>query len=433
MRTRTVTLALALAWCGLGCSDDPPPKPDRPTAPDANDPAFSINGLRSWYLIGDGAIDGDATMTIIVKAPRGASFVDAYVPGLPPYRMHDQADGFAMQVAIADVPAGVQDILFSANGSDTAFAKATFNRSAAYYVLVSTDYDFSDPSTTATGYIDWLHRDHAGMRITHFWAPYTYTDPVVTDVRRGELDTWIKRQRDMFHDEIGLHIHPYCNFVEDAGMTCITDQSTVYPTGDLSGYTIKVSAYARDPFGQLLRHAFTLFDQHGLGRPTTFRAGGWTADLNTLLALADNDFVSDTSALNWARIEEWKGKELYDWNMTHWAPIGDTSQPYRPSQTDVLSSQPGPDMAMLEVPDNGVMIDYVSTAEMTGIFDANWDGQPFAAPRTLMMGFHPAAGFTGDEYKRVDDLLKYADLHLASRDLGPVVYITLADVTPAFP
>ena len=430
---RTWTLAIALALSLGGCSSDfPAPRSELPTAPAANDPAFAIQGLRSWYLLGDGATPGQDQVTIIVQAPAGTKFVDAYLADLPPQRMIDQADGFALQTSIANVPAGDHAILFSADGQREAFAKVTFHRSAAYYVLVSTDYDFSDPGTYAIGYMDWLHRDHAGMRITHFWAPYTYTDPVVTQARRAELDTWIHKQRDTFHDEIGLHIHPYCTFVEDAGMTCITDQSTVYPT-DTSGYTIKVSAYGRDNFGILLHHAFELFAQHDLGKPQTFRAGGWTADLNTLLALSDNNFISDTSALNWARIEEWKGKELYDWNMSHWAPIDDTSQPYRPSQTDPLTSAPGADMAMLEVPDNGVMIDYVTLAEMTGIFDANWDGTPLAAPRTLMMGFHPAPGFSQAEYKRVDDFLTYADLHVASRDLGPVVYITLSDVTPAFP
>ena len=79
--------------------------------------------------------------------------------------------------------------------------------------------------------------------------------------------------------------------------------------------------------------------------------------------------------------------------MEHWAPIGDTSQPYWPSQTDVLASG-GSTLPILEVPDNGVMIDYVTLPEMTGIFDANWNGEPLEQPVTLMMGFHPATGFT---------------------------------------
>jgi hypothetical protein len=88
-------------------------------------------------------------------------------------------------------------------------------------------------------------------------------------------------------------------------------------------------------------------------------------------------------------------------------------------------------MGVLEAPDNGVMIDYVSTTEMTQIFDENWDGTPFATPRTLVMGFHPAIGFTPGEYKRVDDFLTLADSHTG--ELGPVVYTTLSDLTTVFP
>ena len=105
----------------------------------------------------------------------------------------------------------------------------------------------------------------------------------------------------------------------------------------------------------------------GLGTPKTFRAGGWTADASTLLALDDNGYVADSSALNWQYIEEWKGKELYTWTMSHWSQITDTSQPYYPSTTDPQASQPGSNIKMLEVPDNGVMIDYVSVAQMSDL------------------------------------------------------------------
>jgi hypothetical protein len=428
---RIWTLAVAIA--AFGCSGGyPDPKPNRPNPPTANDPAFTSAGLQSWYLIGDGATAGEDKVTAIITAPSGTDFVDAYIPGMDPVRLAEQSDGFGMDVSIASLPAGAHQVLFSANGSDDAFAAATLNRSAAYYVLVSTDYDFSDPGNLVLGQMDKMHTDHPSMVITHFWAPYTYTDPMLTDTRRDELNTWIKKARDTYKDEIGLHIHPYCHFVEAAGQTCITDQSTVYTT-DATGYTIKLSAYQRAPMGALLQHAAVIFNQRGLGTPKTFRAGGWTADINTLLALADNGYVADTSALNWMHIEEWQGKELYTWNMTHWGPINDTSQPYYPSQSDPLMSAPGANIAMLEVPDNGVMIDYVSTPQMNAIFDANWDGAPFAAPKTLMMGFHPSTSFSNAEYRRVDDFLKYADLHLATKDLGPVVYISLYDVTQAFP
>ena len=380
----------------------------------------------------DGAQAGQNQATFIVTAPSDADYVDAYIPGIGVKRMHEQSDGYSLDISIADVPVGTHDILFSANNSSKAFAKATFHRSFPYYVLVTTDYDFSDPGDNAIQYMDTLHSNHPGMLITHFWAPYTYTDSAVTPERRDVLDTWIKKQQADFHDEIGLHIHPWCNFVDTTGVTCITDKSTVYDTDD-TGYTINLSAYSRTEMGSLLQHAGEIFNSRGLPTPKTFRAGGWTADASTLLALADNGYVADSSALNWQYIEEWQGKELYSWTMSHWSQITDTSQPYYPSTTDAQLAQPGPNVTTLEVPDNGVMIDYVTTAQMKAIFDANFDGQPLEASKTLTMGFHPAPQFSRNEFQKVDMFLQYADSKRAELGTGPVYYISLSDVTKAFP
>lgn len=424
-----VSLVLAIAACG----GYPDPNPDRPASPTENDPAFTKRGLNGWYLVSDGVTPGQDQLTAIITAPSGTDYVDAYIPGLEPIRMIHQDDGFAMDVSIADVPVGSHEILFSANGDTTAFASHIINRSKPYYVLVTTDYDFSDPGDNSISYMDMLHQDHEGLVITHFWAPYTYTDPAVSDARRTQLDAWIKKQRDDFGDEIGLHIHPYCNFVDTAGIACITDQSTTMPAGDTSGYTINLSAYGYDGMTALLTRAKAIFADRDLGTPVTFRAGGWTADVNTLNALSDAGFVADTSALNWARIEEWQGYELYTWNMTNWNPINDTSQPYHPSTTNALSGDPAPRMPLLEVPDNGAMICYAQNDELQGIFNENFDGTPLEAPRTLMMGFHPSSSMPHYEYVQVDLFLHYVDDHSASRGSGPAVFISLKDVTAAFP
>jgi len=423
-------LALALL---CACSDEvAAPRGGRPSAPAQSDPAFAVSSIKHWYLTGDGLTPGDDQMTILVGAPGGTSTVDAYVADLPPVRLAIQPDGsFGGQVAIGALPAGAHDVLLAADGNPTAFARVPFQRSAAYYVMVSTDWDFSDPGNPSCDFTDKLHTDHPGMKITHFVGPYTFTDPSVTANRATALVTWVVGNRDKYQDEIGLHIHPYCNFVTHAGLACITDQSTVYES-DTSGYTIKVAAYGRKDFATLLQHAKDLFAQHGLGTPTLFRAGGWTATLETLQALEDTGFVGDSSALNWERIEEWKGKELYRWTAEHWAPIDDVSQPWWPSQTNILAAS-GPRLSLLEVPDNGVMIDYVSLAEMTGIFDANFNGIPLAHPTTLMMGFHPSTTFSQAEYARVDGFLAYADHHLAVNDDGPVIYTTLGKMLLAFP
>jgi hypothetical protein len=435
MRSRSASLVLAISISIIGCGD-PDPNPNRPKAPSENDPAFATQGLQSWYLVGDPATPAQNQITALVQAPDGADFVDMYIPGMKPYRTISQDGLFGIDLSIENLPAGAHEVLFSMNGSDTAFASYTLNRSAAYYVLVTTDFDFAEPGMNALNYTNELHTNHPELVMTHFWAPYTYTDPGVTAQRKNELDTWIKSMRDDHGDEIGLHIHPWCHFVVSAGLTCITEgaQSTTMPSGDTSGYTIKLAAYERAPMAQLFERAKAIFNERGLGTPVTFRAGGWTADINTMHALADTGFIADTSALNWIYIaEEWADSELLNWNMTNWAPINDTSQPYYPSTTNVLTNTPAPNLSVLQVPDNGVMIDYVSSQQMIAIFDANWDGQPFDAPRTLMMGYHPAPSMPRFEITKVNDLLNRADQHLAARGTGPVVYITLENVTAAFP
>ena len=425
---RTWMAVLLVAACS---SSNPAPDPDRPTAPDQNDPAYTFQGAKSWYMLGDALTPAEDMMTVSITAPSGTSFIDAYVGNHPPVRMQAHDGTFSMQVSIADI-VGDTDVVYSANGASTGFAVLPLHRSAAYYVLVTTDYDFSDPGDATIAWMNSLHAQHPGMRITHFWAPYTYTYPMVTADRQAALTQWILSQKTMFNDEIGLHIHPYCNFVEDAGLTCITDASDVNADGnDLSGYTIRLEAYQHDPMATLLQHAIDIFQAKGLGRPQTFRAGGWTADLNTFLALNDKGFIADTSALNWARIEEWRGHNIYDWTMAHWGPINDTSQPYMPTTTDVLGAS-GTPLNMLEVPDNGAMIDYTRADEIEGIFDANWDGKALAKPTTLMMGFHPSTNLGGIDERRLTDFFSYAEKHLHTSDLGPVVYTTLSDVTPVF-
>lgn len=416
---------------GSACGEDGP-RSEKPAAPGENDPAFQIRGAEPWRVVNTQATELDQEMTIIVTPPAGTDIIDGYIADLAPVRFSKLEGGlFGAKVSLEDVPVGEHQILLSANEATTAFAALPLMRSQPYYVLVTTDWDFADPGTPSLVFQDRLHEYHPELRMTHFVGPYTFTDPAMTAQRQQELVTWLVGQRDMFDDEIGLHVHPYCNFVESAGVTCITNDSVQYPGGDASGYTIKVGAYNRAQAGQLFAHAKELFQQNGLGTPTTFRAGAWTATAETLGALADQGFVADTSALNWQHVEEWEEYELYRWNMEAWSTITDTSQPYYPSETDAQSST-APTLPILEVPDNGVMIDYVSLNQMKALFDANWQGEIIETPRTLMMGFHPAETFSEAEFRRVNDFLAYSDMHLASKHLGPVVYITLHDVVADF-
>jgi hypothetical protein len=412
-----------LAACG-----EPDLRATPPAPPDANDPAFSLSGWREWSLVGDGLTPGDATASLRVTAPAGTEVVDAWIGDLPGIRLTRAGATFALDADVAALPPGDHDVLLAADGEATAFAQLRLRRTHALYVLVSTDWDFSDPGRdTMAWHSVTLHARHPDVKVTHFLAPYTFTDPAVSDAREAEIVAWARQMRDEYGDELALHIHPYCHFVTSAGLDCITDQSTVYAQDD-SGYTIRVSAYGEDDFRTLVAAADELFQERGLGKPVTFRAGGWTATIETLRALAAEGYVADTSANNWARMEEWEGQgTLYTWNMANWGPIGDTSQPYYPSEDDILSSAE-PTLPILEVPDNAIMVDYVSVEEMVEIFEANWGGGPLAAPTSYMMGFHPALSFGDDERLRVLGLLEHTDQFQAADGRGPVVYALLRDM-----
>jgi hypothetical protein len=430
-----VLVAVGLAGCGGGTTEPPPPAATPPTAPATNDPAFTVTGPRAWHLIGNALTPGDDQMLLDVVAPATVEYVDAWVAGHPGIRLTAQADGHLRElVDLKDVGPGTYDIILSADGATTGFAHLSFHRSHPLYAVVSTDYDFADPSDQALTRMESIHHQHPNLVITHFFSPYTFTDPTVTDARRQVLVDWLLTQRS-HGDEIGLHIHPYCNFVEAAGLTCITDQSVEYAAGDPSGYTIKCAAYGETDFLTLLHKADALFMAHGLGKPITFRAGAWTATIETLRALAADGFVADTSALNWAKVEEWQNignKELYRWNMEHWLPITDTAQPYYPNHDDILATT-APALSILQVPDNGAMVDYVGVSEMAGILAANWDGGPLQKPTVFSIGFHPSENFSANEQGRVDGMAIKLDQALAVYDLGPVVYSVLRDMPKVFP
>ena len=422
----------ALAACGgdgIG-----PPRVQPPAAPAANDPAYAVDGVTRWNLIGNALTPGQDTLAVDVTAPAGTEVVDVWVAGGAGQRLA-LADGhFTGALDIGALPPGEHELLFAADGDTTAFARATFLRSHPLYVMMSTDWDFAEPGAEALAAHDRLRTDHPAIRFTQFIGPYTFTDANVTEARRAELVTWLTSRRDMHGDEIGLHIHPWCSFVTHAGLTCITDASTVY-ANDASGYTVKLEAYGQAGMETLLADAKAIFAERGLGTPITFRAGGWTASIDTLKALAAQGFVADTSANNWARMEEWSRPqitELWRWNMTNWSQIGDTSQPYYPNTNDKQSGA-APHVDLLEVPDNAIMVDYVSTQEMIDIFAANWDGTPLAEPTTYMMGFHPSPSFSTEEYRRLDGILDHADRFQAANHAGPVVYEVLKDLPMVWP
>ena len=156
-----------------------------------------------------------------------------------------------------DHSVGAHKALLAADGAHTAFAAVRFQRSYPLYVAVSNDWDTADHGDDKLERQDRLHARHPRLVITHFVGPYTFTDTSVAPSRVQYLVDWLAHYRDTAGDEIGLHLHPYCNFVTAAGVTC--------------------RSHTEAELDKMFAKASALFVAHGLARPTSFRAGGWTA------------------------------------------------------------------------------------------------------------------------------------------------------------
>ena len=405
-----------------------------PSIPAENDSSYRINGLQAWYLIGNDLDRGEDEIRLEIEGPTSED-IHVWLDPLEPQRLLRTDDGFSLELDISSLPVGSYDLILAAANTDVAFAHFRIHRSHPLYVIVSTDWDDADNAELALRLQEELHEEYPELLLTHFVGPYTFTDPTVSAERREFLADWVLGMQNDYGDEIGLHIHPYCNFVESIPQTCLEEPSLVYENGDSSGYTIMVNAYSEEEFTEQLLVSDALFVENGLPKPTSFRAGGWSADITTIRALHNADYIADTSANNWARLEEWEGLYngvLYDWNRENWSEINDTSQPYYPSQEDVQSDS-GTRIPVLEVPDNGSLVDYVSGEEMIEILNANWpEHAPLQQPIAYSIGYHPS-NFNMIYKINLQEIFDYIQPHLSKHGSGPIHYQTLSNMTKVWP
>jgi len=397
-------------------------------------PLFRIKGVNDWYLIGNAITPGNDSLNVRVDVYGNTESMEAFIDEIPSRPLTKTFTGFDGIIDISHLPPGGHFLSLAANGSLAPFAKLYFRRSHPLYVLMTTDWDSSDSLDSILRLHEKLHAEHRELKITHFFGPYTFTDPDVSSERQAHLADWLIRLRANYRDEIGLHIHPFCNFVATVpGVPCRLKPSDSYDKGDITGYTVLSSAYSESEFLKLLKAADNLFAVHGLGKPTAFRTGSWAANGETLKALAADHFVADSSANNWARIEESRqdgNGMLYTWNRQHWEPINDISQPFFPSASNPAITG-NPAIPILEIPDNGSLVDYVTGAEMIGIFNVNWFGTALPRPATFVMGFHPVS-YSRGFHRRIEKTLMHIDHFLASNGEGPVVYETVSRMARAF-
>lgn len=348
-----------------------------------------INGIKDWYLIGNALTRGNDEIHLQVQSDASIENLNLAIDGLFIRQLALSNGSFNGSIDISNLVPGEHILELSTNDNRMA-ARKTFRRSHPYYVLLTTDWDSSDSEDYVLQLHEALHREHPYLKITHFLGPYTFTDPLVSSVRRAFIANWLLGLMSSQSDEIGLHIHPYCNFVDTVVcVDCKFKPSYIYMDGDETGYTVLSSAYSENDYLKLLQASDRLFARYGLAKPTAFRAGGWVANSDILRALSADGFVADLSANNWVKLDEmqaYRNGVLYDWNRRNWAPIGDRSQPYTPYELNPAVSG-SPSIPILEIPDNASLVDYVTLDEMIAIFQANWNGPPLSRPLTLHSAF----------------------------------------------
>ncbi|MBK8258251.1 MAG: hypothetical protein IPK82_36980 [Polyangiaceae bacterium] len=403
--------------------------PPRPSVPTTNDTAFGVVGVPNYLLAGDDLTPPTPSFTIRVTPPAAVEQLDLWLDDGDPIAMSQDGADWVVTVDALPLAVGDHSVMLAERDAESGFYFSGFKKGHALYMVVSTDWDFSDVDDRVLDHHEELHTTHPELKITHLIGPYTFTDSAVPQARRDLIVEWAKGMRDVHGDEIGLHVHPRCTFVEAAGLPCLTTPSVAYPEGDTTGYTVRLGAYSRDQWNVMFSKAADIWQSVGFGKATAFRAGAWTLETHVAQALFDSGFVVDSSPVNWPYLEEWEGYDLYSWNQAQWAPIGDTSQPYYPTTESVLPDGSGETVELLLLPDNGIMVDYWTVDEMTAIFTANWSGQALSAPVQVSTGFHPAPEqyYSKSEYIRLDKFFAHADQFLASQLAGPVVYIRMSD------
>jgi hypothetical protein len=172
-RRRMRRLLLSVAC--VGCSAASHPAPDiAPRPPGKADSDYTINGNKTWYLIGDGLTPGDDRVELTVQAPATTQFVDLWLDGQFVTRTTAAPEGFAFSVPLDNVAAGPHDVLLAADGASTAFGEVTFQRSAPLYVDVTNDWDTGDHGDDKLERQDRLHANHPHLVLTHFVGPYMY-------------------------------------------------------------------------------------------------------------------------------------------------------------------------------------------------------------------------------------------------------------------
>lgn len=232
---------------------------------------------------------------------------------------------------------------------------------AKLHLIVSVDWEGRTLETSNLQAIKEFIREFPHLRLLHFLNAAYYTKPDANESHITEKIKNVLRKG----DELGLHIHAWKTLMEQSGVP-FREGPTFwgYPVGDClydCGNAVALFAYTKEELRKVVRFSINKLHEQGLGRATSFRAGGWVAPRKVLEALVEEGMTLDSSAVPpFLLKDEMNEAPLGEWIQTFWGDIKESSQPW------VISTSGGP---LWEIPDNGALADYVTADEMVILFE----------------------------------------------------------------
>jgi len=408
-----------------------------PQAPDVNDARFDI-ASPTYSIIGNEFTPDQKDILIEVQGPNDVAEIQAWVADTS-FDLPSTDPGVFSGPITLGPEVGTQKVLLAQPDEEQAFAVIEIIRTHPLYVLVTDDWDDAYVTLDQFDLQADLEANHSDVRFTHLVGPDLFTAShadedesyEIQDSDRQSHISWLSRSQSLGH-EVGLHIHPWCSFVETAGINCRTDNSYFYENPDINqnGKTTILESYTQAELETMIAKADELFIENNLGKPVSFRAGGWTGGIKTLTALQNQGYLVDSSAVNWGRSVGKTSSFWIDLLMQTWNAIADISQPYFPGLM-LIDTQSEPSLELLQLPNNANFVEYVDTAEMIDIFKQHWQpGQTIDVPKAYTVGYHMTPYPTQENgyIDRLDGLLDHTDQFQSQHDGGPVIYATMKDM-----
>ncbi len=379
---------------------------------------------RSWFLTTNANNTVVYTINIPDQVLIGQSAVSVFysIDGGELIKMNREGKSWSKSIDLSSFDTGEYRVVGSVdiNGRRYKTKISTYTISEPLYVTWTIDWEGYDASQT---YLDALSQiaDTHNIPMTHLFNPRIYTSDDMESGRADYLTDWVKRRQAIKGEEVGLHLHMFPDFVEEAGVEPKTEP--IWGGGFTPGYDILTTAYSYEQMKTILNYGKKLLEEKGLGTPRSYRAGAWFANGDTLKALDDTGFLVDSS-----------GRTSYTFgtnNVTGFWDLSPSTQPYYPSTSDQNSPVPPPTLNILEIPNNGADSFAFSSEDMIERFNLNYSGGALHSAKQLTFLSHPH-WFNNSRQQAMKDVFEYTDKRSYDQDLGPVVYVTLQDVYQAW-